>query len=182
MKYNGFFKHINSKPSGEYIELFVSDWNKEHWAFYVYIEQGNYESDIDEINELMTKLNYRDGDIYIELINHSDSLSGFYKYLYELGYMTQSDVLNKELWEILEDKGDSHFLYFQKLNGSASIEDLRDAEFTSFNDWYEVLETYHPDLYKALDESNGLGCFDIQHFFNCQGFHEINDCIVSECY
>ena len=77
MKYNGFFKHINDKPSGEYIEIFVSDWNKEHWAFYVYIEQDNYESDLDEINQLMTKLNYRDGDIYIELINHSDELEGF---------------------------------------------------------------------------------------------------------
>ena len=180
MEYQGYFKTINDKPTGEYINIFVSDWHKEHWAFYVYIDKDNYEEDIEQINKLMSKLNYRDGDIYIELIDHSPELEHFYKYLYELGYMTQSDVLDLEYWEILEDKGDEHFLYFRELNGGTDKEELRDFEYSSFNDWYEVLETYNPDLYKALDESNGLGCFDIEHFFNCQGFHELNGLIVCE--
>ncbi len=180
MKYNGFFKHVNDKPPGEYIEVFISDWNKEHWAFYVFISKDDYEQDIEDINNLITKLNYRDGDVYTELINHSDGLEGFYKYLYDLGHFTQSEVLNTEYWEILEEKGDSHFLYFSKLNGSTYIDDLRDAEYSTFNDWYEALETYHPELYKCLDESNGLGSFSIEHFFNCQGFTEIDDLIVLE--
>ena len=181
MEYKGFFETINDKPSGEYINIFVSDWNKEHWSFYVYISKDKYEEDIEQINKLMSKLNYRDGDIYIELIDHSSDLEHFYHYLYELGYMTQSQVLDLEYWEILEEKGDEHFLYFRKLNGGTDKQELRDSEFSVFNDWYEVLETYHPDLYKALDEGNGLSCFDIEHFFNCCGFEEINDLIVSGC-
>ena len=105
MKYNGFFKHINDKPTDEYIELFVSDWNKEHFAFYCYISKDNYETDIEEIQELITKKNFRNGDVYCELINHSDELEGFYKYLYEIGQYTQSEVLNPRYWEILEEKG-----------------------------------------------------------------------------
>jgi len=178
LKYKGFFKHINEKPIEEYIELFVSDWNKEHWAFYCYISKDSYETDIEEIQELITKLNYRDGDVYTELINHSDELEGFYKYLYDIGQYTQSEVLNTKYWEILEDKGDFHFRCYQKLRGGNYIEDLESSEFSTFNDWYEVLEVFNPDLYKCLDESNGLGCFLIEQFFNCQGFHEIDDLIV----
>lgn len=179
LTYKGFFKAVNEEPS-EFIEIFVSDWNKDHWAFYAYIDKDNYEEDIEQINQLMTELNYRDGDVYIELINHSEDLESFYSYLYDLGKYTQSDVLNKEYWEILEEKEDDHFYYFVKLNGSSYIEDLKNAEFITFEDWYEVLELYNPDLYKALDESNGLCCFDIEHFYNCSGFYELNDCIVEE--
>ena len=124
MEYNGFFKHTNDKPTGEYIEIFVSDWNKEHWAFYSYIDKDCYEDDIQEIQELMTKLNYRDGDVYIELINHSDELEHFYMYVYDSGYYTHSAILNTRLWEILEEKGNEHFIYFSKLNGSSDIDEL----------------------------------------------------------
>ena len=182
LKYKGFFKHINEEPTGDYIEIFVSDWNKDHWGFYAHISKDDYEADIDNIQELISKLNFRDGDVYTELINHSDELEHFYKYLYDLGQYTQSDVLNPELWEILGEKYDSHFLYFRKLNGGTQIDDIRDAEFMTFQDWYEVLETFEPDLYKCLDERNGLGCFDIEHFFNCQNFHEIDGLIVEEVY
>jgi hypothetical protein len=180
LEYKGFYKTINEKPEGECINLFVSDWNKEHFAFYVYIGKDNYSDDIEQIQKLITKLNYRDGDVYCELIDHSPELEHFYHYLYELGHYTQSDVLDPEYWEILKEKGDEHFLYFNKLIGSTAKDDLRDAEFSVYNDWYEVLETFNPDLYKALDESNGLGCFDIEHFYNCSGFHEIGDVIVCE--
>jgi hypothetical protein len=181
MEYKGFFKTVNTKPTGDSITVFISDWHKEHWAFYVHISRDNFEADIDEISQLMDKLNYRDGDVYIELIDYEGDLEHFYKYVYDSGYMTHSAILDKELWEILDDKGNEHFLYFTKLNGSTSKDDLRDAEYLVFEDWYDVLETYHPDLYKALDESNGLGCFNIEHFFNCSGFVEIDGQIVSEC-
>jgi hypothetical protein len=181
MKYQGFFKHVNDEPTGDYINIFVSDWNKEHFAFYVYIDKDNYEEDIDNINELITKLNYRDQDIYIELIDRTEDLKHFYSWVYDKGTYAHWDILNKELWELLEEKEDFHFLAFSKIIGSYEIEELKDFEYSSFNDWYEVLETYHPDLYKCLDESNGLGCFDIEHFFNCQGFEEIEGLIVSGC-
>ena len=182
MEYKGFFKAVNPKPTGEYIEIFVSDWNKEHFAFYSYIDKDNYEDDITEINKLIKKLNFRDGDIYIELIDCSTGLDGFYKYLYELGYYTQSDVLNKEYWEILEDKGDEHFSLYSHLRGGSDIDELKDFEYSVFNSWEEALEIYNPELYKALDEANGLYCFDIQHFYNCSGLYEIDDLIVADYY
>ena len=180
LKYKGFFKHVNDEPTGEYIEIFVSDWNKEHWGFYAYISKDDYETDIDNIQELITKLNYRDGDVYTELINHSDELEHFYKYLYDLGSYTQSDVLNPEYWNILEEKQDAHFLYFRKLNGGTQLDDIRDAEYMTFQDWDEVLETFNPDLYKTLDESNGLSCFDIEQFYNCSGLYEIERGLIVE--
>lgn len=180
MEYKGYFKHINSKPDGEYIEIFVSDWNKEFWSFYVYIERDNYEEDIEEINNLIEKLNFRDGDYYFELIDRSEELKGFYDYIYDSNRHTHSEVLNLELWEILEEKGDNHFLYFSKLNGSNEIDELRDAEFMTFQDWDEVLEMCNPNLYKILDESNGLCCFNIEQFYNCCNLYEINGCIVEE--
>lgn len=180
IKYKGFFKHVNDEPTGEYIEIFVSDWNKEHWAFYVYIDGDNYEEDIERINNLITELNFRDQDYYFELIDRSDELKGFYNYIYDSNRHTHSEVLNIELWQILEEKGDNHFLYFSKLNGSSEIDELRDAEFMVFEDWYEVLEMCHPDLYKALDNGNGLGCFNIQSFYNCCNLYRIDGLIVEE--
>lgn len=181
MKYQGFFKHVNETPkTEEYIEIFCSDWNKDHWAFYASITKDNYEQDIQDIQSLITKLNYRDGDVYIELIDHSPELEHFYHYIYESNNYTHSPILDPRLWEILEDKGDDHFYYFEKLNGSTSIDDLENTEFIIYNDWYEVLETLHPDIFKVLDESNALSCFDIEHFYNCTGMHEIGEVIVEE--
>jgi len=182
LSYKGFFKYVNQKPDSEYIEMFVSDWNKEHWAFYIYISQDDYETDIENIQNLIDKLNYRDGDYYIELINHSEDLEYFYKYIDEQGKYSHSEVLNLELWEILEDKEDEHFLYFNELNGSSSIDDLRNAEFIVYDDWYDVLENCRPELYKALDEANGLGCFDIESFFYGCNLYRVNGCIVEEIY
>jgi len=181
MKYKGFFKTVNDKPI-EGINIWVSDWNKDFWGFYAWIDKDNYEEDIQAIQKLIKQLNYRDGDVYIELIDYEGELDSFYHYLYDLGKYTQSDVLNTKYWEILEEKGNPFFHYFSELNGSGYIEDLESAEYIVFNDWYEVLETYHPDLYKALDDSGGLGSFDIEHFYNCSGFHEIGDVIVCETY
>lgn len=179
MKYNGMFKATHKKPDGDYIELFVSDWNKDYWGFYTYIEKDNYEEDIDNINNLITKLNWRDGDYYIELIDYKGDLEYFYHYIYENNNYTHSAILNSKYWEILEEKGNNHFLYFDKLIGSGDIDELEEAEFYIYEDWEEVLETYNPDLYKALEENNGLGCFEISQFFNYQGFTEIEGLIIS---
>ena len=180
LKYRGMFQHINEKPTGEYIEIFVSNWNKDYWGLYAYIDGDNYEEDIEKINNLITELNYRDGDVYIELINHSDGLEGFYKYIYDSWNYPHSAILNPEYWEILEEKGDNHFLYFSKLNGSGEITELKDAEYIIFEDWYSVLENIHPDLYKALDENGGFSCFNIEQFYNCCNLYEIQGVIVEE--
>jgi hypothetical protein len=95
MEYRGMYKHLNSKPTGEYIEIFVSDWNKDYFAFYVYISKDDYETDIEEIQTLIKKLNFRDGDVYIELINHSENLKHFYKYIYDSNH----SILDKEYWK-----------------------------------------------------------------------------------
>jgi hypothetical protein len=182
LEYKESFKAVNEKPiSSEWIEVFCSDWNKEHWSFYAYIDKDNYEQDIEDINSLIQKLNFRDGDVYIELIDHSSDLEGFYHYLYTLSQYTQSEVLDPDYWEVLEEKDDFFFKCFSELNGGTRKEDLQGADYSTFNGWDEVLETFNPDLYKALDEANGLSCFDIEQFFNCQGFHEIErDVIVLE--
>lgn len=181
LKYKGSCKAVNDKPDSDYIEIFCSDWNKDYWTFYAYISKDNFEDDIEDIQKLINKLNWRDGDVYIELINHEGELDGLYKWIYDTNTYTHSDILNLNIWELLEEKGNNHFKYFTKLNGGNDLEELKDAEFSIFEDWYDVLENFNPDLYKCLDESNGLGCFDIEHFFNCQGFDEIDGSIVLEC-
>lgn len=64
LKYRGFFKAVNRKPQGEWIEVFASDWNKDYWAFYAYISLKNFREDIKAINNLIHKLNWRDGDTH----------------------------------------------------------------------------------------------------------------------
>jgi len=99
MEYKGFFKSVNEEPKNdEWIEVFASDWFKDYWAFYAYISLKNYQKDIEAINELIHKLNWRDGDVYVELINHSDGLHDLYHWLYEKGYFTHHDALNPENW------------------------------------------------------------------------------------
>ena len=71
LKYKGFFKTVNDEPDS-YILVFVSDWNKEHWAFYAHVDMGDWETGLMDINGLVSDLNWRDGDVYAELIDHSD--------------------------------------------------------------------------------------------------------------
>lgn len=97
MEYRGYGNTVNAKPEGEWIKVFVSDWNKDYWAFYAYIALDNYKQDISEINELMHKL-LRDGDIYVELIAHSSELSEFYGWLLRRCNYTNMAVLNPENW------------------------------------------------------------------------------------
>ena len=180
MEYKTAMETVNKKPIGDSICIFCSDYNKDYWMFYAYIEVDNYESDIEEINELIKKLNWRDGDTYVELIDFEGDCEDFYHYIYDSGSYGHWNILDTRYWEIFADKGDLFFKYFNKLNGGTELGDLESAEYIEFEDWYDVLQNYNPELYKCLDEQNGLSCFDIEHFYNCQGFHEIDGRIVSE--
>jgi len=97
LKYQGYFNWVNSVPQNGWIEVFCSDWNKDHWAFYAYIGADSHREDLKAINRLIMDLNFRDGDVYVELIDHSRNLSDFYHTLYsDLG----SDyVLKPDIWE-----------------------------------------------------------------------------------
>ena len=103
-EYRGYFNKVNSKPQDSWIEVFCSDWNKDHWAFYAFIGVASYREDLKGINSLIERLNWRDGDVYVELINHSEDLSDFYHKLYGL---SDWDALNPDIWEkhlpLLED-------------------------------------------------------------------------------
>jgi len=62
------------------------------------ITDEEFQKDIEAINDLIHELNWRDGDIYVELINHSDGLNDFYHWLYEKGYFTHHCALDPENW------------------------------------------------------------------------------------
>lgn len=98
MKYRGFWESVNSKPEGDWVQIWASDWNKDYWGFYAYISSENYERNIKEIQNLIRELNYRDGDVYIELINHSEGLEAFYNQLMNNSFDTWYD-LTTETWE-----------------------------------------------------------------------------------
>ena len=98
LTYKGFYESVNEKPRGEWIEIFASDWFKDYWAFYAYISLDNHEKDIEAINNLIHRLNWRDGDVYVELINRSEGLKDFYHWLYEKGYFTHHYALDPENW------------------------------------------------------------------------------------
>ena len=85
LNYRGYFNAVNPKPEGNYILIFASDWNKDYWAFYAYITQHNWKDDIKQINDLIKRMNWRDGDIYVELIDfHDETMRKFYMYLYDI--------------------------------------------------------------------------------------------------
>lgn len=98
MNYKGFAKHANTRPK-EYILIWASDWNGDYWGFYAFINAENYKQDTKEILNLIEKLNWRDGDVQVQLIDHSKNLEEFYNYLYEHNYYNDWSTLNPELWE-----------------------------------------------------------------------------------
>lgn len=106
LKYQGFFNAVNPKPVGNYILVFVSDWNKDYWAFYAYISHENWKNDIRQINELIEKMNWRDGDVYVELIDyHDETLHDLYHYLYDNGDMAHWNALDPKEWQKRCPKG-----------------------------------------------------------------------------
>jgi len=100
LKYHGFFNSVNPKPQGNYILVFVSDWNKDYWAFYAYISQKNWREDLRQINDLIKRMNWRDGDVYVELIDfHDETMRGFYMTLYDESAWTHWNALDPKTWE-----------------------------------------------------------------------------------
>lgn len=59
IEYNGFWKPANSKPEGEYILVWVSDWLKKDSGFYYYIALDTYRQDLEAIHALIGELNFR---------------------------------------------------------------------------------------------------------------------------
>jgi len=105
LKYTGFRCAVNKQPKGDWIEIWVSDWNIAEWGFYAYISLDRCEEDLKAINALIRELNWRDGDIYVELINHSEGLRDFYHRLYSDGSLYHNAVLFPETWrELLKSK------------------------------------------------------------------------------
>lgn len=107
LKYNGFFKNVNSsKDLDQWIEIFVSDWNKEYWAFYVYIDLDDLETSLEEINNFISEMNWRDGDYYTELIDHdgSEDTEKIYNAFYDRGGFDHNSVLWLDNWEEIQEK------------------------------------------------------------------------------
>ncbi len=114
LKYKGFWNTVNAEPPGDWIKIWASDWNKDHWGFYAYIAIDNYTQDLEAINDLITLLNWRDGDVYIELINlpkkdayaetaegikeYPTPLGRFYKELCDSDGFDHSEILRPEYW------------------------------------------------------------------------------------
>ena len=97
-EYRGYFNKVNSKPQDSWIEVFCSDWNKDHWAFYAFIGVASYREDLKGINSLIERLNWRDGDVYVELIDRSEDLSDFYHKLCD-DDSSSWDVLTPDIWK-----------------------------------------------------------------------------------
>jgi len=99
-EYHGFYEEANEPETNKWIEVFVSDWNKDYFGFYAYIDLATYERDIDNIWKFISSFNYG-GDIYIELIDHSldKEMREFYEWLYKKGYYTDWAALDKEQWD-----------------------------------------------------------------------------------
>ncbi|MGB3479894.1 MAG: hypothetical protein WBB67_12125 [bacterium] len=100
LKSKGYFNAVNPKPAGNYILIFASDWNKDYWAFYAYVSQQEWREDIKQINDLIKRMNWRDSDVYVEMIDYHDkTMHDFYMYLYDSGYLAHWSALDIEKWE-----------------------------------------------------------------------------------
>lgn len=98
IEYNGFWKPANSKPNGEYILVWVSDWLKQDWGFYCYIALDTYRQDLKGIHALIEELNFRGVDVYVEMVDHSPGLEKFYHEKYTRDRMFHYHILNLETW------------------------------------------------------------------------------------
>lgn len=172
-------QYLNSKPGNDYIEMFASDWLKEHWSFYAYIDATRHEHDLELINSEIARLNYRDGDVYVELIDRSPGLEHFYDYLCSRGECAHWDVLDNGYWNALEERGDDHFLILRRCFGAQyhrSPEDARDEDgYAVYSGWNDVLENLMPEVYKVLEEHNATSCFDTEAHFYGTSYTNLSD-------
>ncbi|MBD3158470.1 MAG: hypothetical protein GF309_06725 [Candidatus Lokiarchaeota archaeon] len=99
IEYNGFWKPANTKPDGEYVLVWVSDWLKQDWGFYCYISLDAYKQDLDGIHGLIEELNFRGVDVYVEMVDHSPGLKEFYGKEYNKSKISHYHILKPETWE-----------------------------------------------------------------------------------
>jgi hypothetical protein len=175
IKYNGFFNQANEPETDEHITIFVSDWLKDYWAAYVSIDADSYEDDIDKIHEFILKMNWRDGDVYIELVNEN-GLNGFYQLALSKGWLSDHEILNKELWEILEDEPNQVKLYAAaKIGPCGPVSEVKEwlEMVIVAEDYDELFEMIHPEHMKYLEENNLFSDFNTETFFNGHPVHEL---------
>ena len=165
LQYQGFGRTVNRKPA-EGIQLWASDWHKEHFGFYAWIDEQHFERDIPRIETLILKLNWRDGDVYTELINHTPGLRHFYDFLYDRSELSDGAALEPVWWRILEEKGDEHFRIAKlHLRDGALAGEVGALQYGKFENMESALEGCHSELYNALKKASALSCFDIRRFY-----------------
>jgi len=94
-----FRRPANSKPDGEYVLAWVSDWLKQDWGFYCYISLDTYKEDLDGIPGLIEELNFRGVDVYVEMVDHSPGLKESYREEYHRSKISHYYILKPETWE-----------------------------------------------------------------------------------
>jgi len=99
LEYKGWYEEVNEPPKDdEWIEVFVSDYNIQCWAFYAYIGLKTFREDIEAICNIEPFKSWL-GDTYVELVDCSKGIEPFYRYLYAKGYYTHHNALDPEEWE-----------------------------------------------------------------------------------
>ncbi len=55
-------------------------------------------------------------------------------------------------------------------------EEIKEEEnYSVFEDWHDVLENCHNDLYQTLDESHAWDCFDVEAFYRGESYTQLKD-------
>jgi hypothetical protein len=177
LEYKEFMKTVNEEPNSEHVTIFVSDWNKEEWAFYAHIALSQYQDDIEEIQDLIKRMNWKDQDVYVEMVDCSQDMTGFYSCVESMGYLDNWQIMDPELWEMRDDNTDEFFNVASQVLGSVDKDGLQsmiDEGYSIYEDYDEALENLYPELYEALEKASALCCFDSEHMFNGWGeIHEV---------
>ena len=182
LEYEKFGNTVNTGIDDN-ITIFVSDWNKDHWAFYAHINLDQYEDDINDIHGLIKKLNWRDGDVYIEMVDYDGEMEYFYSCVYDMGYFDNWDIMNTDLWEIGEENDDELFQVAKCVLGTVdkdSIKELAEDGYILCEDYDDLLEHIDPELYKLIDDKGVWHCFTSEYYFN--GWSNVNRCKLGIIY
>lgn len=163
LEYKGIGEHVNPN-SVTAITIAVQDWNGEYWMFYADIDMHTYSEDCEEISELIEKLNWRDGDVRIELIDYNSELTGLYEYFEMIG--ANFEILDTDYWDVWDDRGDDFFEAYSELNGGHDFSDLKNTDYTIYEDKWELVEELYGELWGKLQEYNVTHCFDVDYLID----------------
>ncbi|MEM3697471.1 MAG: hypothetical protein QXQ94_08255 [Candidatus Bathyarchaeia archaeon] len=130
LEYKGYGECVNSQPEGEWIKIWVQNtlkWNREddifltatkywdgdmwcrtavqrddEWSFCAYISLDNYEKDIEEIKDLISRIKQSDDEIYVCVFRWSDGMWEFREWLHLLSWSPTctnfTAALDPEVW------------------------------------------------------------------------------------